>query len=130
MKLWLDDIRPCPDGYLHARSVNEAIKLLEQHNCEYASLDHDLGDFAEDGGDGYKLMLWMAEHDRWPIRGIPCAQCQRSRDATDVGRHRPLRPLPAQRRDRAHRLSDQTAGLPSAMRQPATERAKNSSCLR
>jgi hypothetical protein len=26
MKLWLDDIRRCPDGYIHARSVNEAIK--------------------------------------------------------------------------------------------------------
>jgi hypothetical protein len=73
MKLWLDDIRPCPDGYLHARSVNEAIKLLEEHDCEYASLDHDLGDFADDGGDGgdgFKLVLWMAEHDRWPTQGI------------------------------------------------------------
>ena len=52
MKLWLDDIRPCRDGYTHARSANEAIKLLEQHDCTYASLDHELGDFAEDGGDG------------------------------------------------------------------------------
>ena len=70
MKLWLDDIRPCPDGYLHARSVNEAIKLLQEHGCEYASLDHDLGDYAEDGGDGFKLVLWIAEHDGWPTKGI------------------------------------------------------------
>jgi hypothetical protein len=70
MKLWLDDIRPCPDGYLHACSVNEAIMLLEAHDCEYASLDHDLGDYAEDGGDGYRLVLWMAEHGRWPSKGI------------------------------------------------------------
>ncbi|MGH3426600.1 MAG: cyclic-phosphate processing receiver domain-containing protein [Mycobacteriales bacterium] len=70
MKLWLDDIRPCPDGYLHAHSVSEAIKLLEELDCEYASLDHDLGDYAEDGGDGFKLVLWMAEHDRWPSKGI------------------------------------------------------------
>jgi len=28
MNLWLDDIRPCPEGCLHARSVNEVIKLL------------------------------------------------------------------------------------------------------
>jgi hypothetical protein len=70
VKLWLDDIRPCPDGYTHARSVNEAIKLLERGDCAYASLDHDLGDFAEDGGDGFKLVLWIAEHDRWPSDGI------------------------------------------------------------
>jgi hypothetical protein len=70
MKLWLDDIRPCPDGYMHARSVNEAINLLEAHDCECASLDHDLGDYAEDGGDGFKLVLWMAEHGRWPSQGI------------------------------------------------------------
>lgn len=50
MKLCLDDIRPCPDGYTHARSVNEAVKLLEQGVYTYASLDHNLGDFAEDGG--------------------------------------------------------------------------------
>lgn len=70
MKLWLDDIRPSPDDYLHARSVNEAIRLLEEHGCEYASLDHDLGDYAEDGGDGFKLVLWMAETDRWATKGI------------------------------------------------------------
>lgn len=33
MKLWVDDIRPCPDGYTHARSVNEAIRLLERQDC-------------------------------------------------------------------------------------------------
>lgn len=72
MKLWLDDIRPCPDGYLHARSVNEAIKLVEEHICEYASLDHDLGDYAEDGGDAFKLVLWMAAHDQWPTQESVC----------------------------------------------------------
>jgi len=70
MNLWLDDIRPCPDGYLHARSVNEAIAILESETCEYASLDHDLGGYADDGGDGFKLVLWMAEHERWPSKGI------------------------------------------------------------
>jgi hypothetical protein len=70
VKLWLDDIRPCPDGYQHAHAVNEAIKLLEAYGCDYASLDHDLGDYAEDGGDGFKLVLWMAEHGRWPTQGI------------------------------------------------------------
>ena len=70
MKLWLDDIRPCPDGYTHARSVNEAIRLIEEHGYTHASLDHDLGRFNEDGGEGYDLVVWMAQHDSWPTEGI------------------------------------------------------------
>lgn len=70
MNLWLDDIRPAPEGWERAYSVNQAITLLEQRPCELASLDHDLGDYFEDGGDGFKLVLWMAEHDRWPSQGI------------------------------------------------------------
>jgi hypothetical protein len=65
MNLWLDDVRPAPEGWERAYSVNEAIALLE-----LASLDHDLGDYADDGGDGFKLVLWIAEHDRWPSQGI------------------------------------------------------------
>ena len=69
MKIWLDDIRECPDGWLHARSVNEAIGLVRHHTghgWEAVSLDHDLGDFAYDGGDALKFVLWMAEHGIWP----------------------------------------------------------------
>jgi hypothetical protein len=50
--------------------VNEAIALMERHEVTHLSLDHDLGNYAEDGGDAFRLVLWMAEHDRWPRRGI------------------------------------------------------------
>lgn len=43
MKLWLDDRRPCPDGWTLARTAREAIELLKRHHFEAASLDHDLG---------------------------------------------------------------------------------------
>lgn len=69
LKLWLDDVRPAPEGWLRARSVNEAIDLVRRHTgrgWESASLDHDLGDFADDGGDGWRFVLWMVENDRWP----------------------------------------------------------------
>lgn len=68
--LWRDDVRTAPAGWVHVRSVNEAIVYLEQHQVTYASLDHDLGTFAEDGGDGVKLTDWMAAHDQWPALGI------------------------------------------------------------
>ena len=28
MKIWLDDIRPAPDGYVWCRSVNEVIGVI------------------------------------------------------------------------------------------------------
>ena len=70
MKLWLDDIRPAPSGWLHAHSVNEAIAAMQAHAVTHVSLDHDLGDYSGDDGEGTRLVLWMAEHDRWPSTGI------------------------------------------------------------
>jgi hypothetical protein len=56
MKLWLDDLRPVPYGYEGARSVNEAKQLIleAEHNgieIEALDLDHDLGDYADQGGE-------------------------------------------------------------------------------
>jgi NAD+-processing family protein with receiver domain len=50
--------------------VNEAILLMQAEIVTHASLDRDLGDFNEDGGEGYRLVPWMAEHDSWPTHGI------------------------------------------------------------
>ena len=72
MKLWLDDLRPAPTeaGWVLAHSVNEAILALTTQEITFASLDHDLGEYEPDGGDGIKLLLWMAEHNIWPTDGI------------------------------------------------------------
>lgn len=67
MKIWLDDVRSLPKGYDSlAKSVNEAkhiIENLEKEKKEITeiSLDHDLGDYAKDGGDGICLMDWLVE---------------------------------------------------------------------
>ena len=64
MKIWLDDIRPAPDGYVWCRSVNEVIGVISNTNdkIELIDCDHDLGEYAGDGGDGIKLLDWLAEH--------------------------------------------------------------------
>lgn len=72
-KIWLDDIRPAPAGYVWAHSVNEAKTMIERAERMGAQieldLDHDLGDYAQHGGDGIKLVLWLAETERYyPIR--------------------------------------------------------------
>jgi hypothetical protein len=65
MKIYLDDIRPAPDGYVLCKSVNEAKQLIEENEgktqIEIIDCDHDLGDYACDGGDGIKLLDWLAE---------------------------------------------------------------------
>lgn len=65
-KIWLDDMREAPKGYCHCHSVNEAKKKIMECEREYAVIDvidcdHDLGDYASDGGDGIKLIDWLAE---------------------------------------------------------------------
>ena len=63
MKIWLDDLRPAPKEYIWCRSVNEAIRFIKSTDCEIELIDcdHDLGDYAKDGGDGIKLLDWLAE---------------------------------------------------------------------
>ena len=71
MKLWIDDVRPAPEGWEHIHSVWEAIGtiLLEEEEIEIISLDHDAGDYAERGGDYIKLLDWLEETGRnYPIR--------------------------------------------------------------
>ena len=66
MKIWLDDLRKAPAGYITARSVNEAKIIIEKAEAESEKIelidcDHDLGDFANDGGDGICLLDWLLE---------------------------------------------------------------------
>ena len=80
MKLWIDDVRPAPEGYAHKLSVNSAITLIQwcelmvnegfpKYGIELIDVDHDLGDYASDGGDGVKLLDWLEETGRnYPIR--------------------------------------------------------------
>lgn len=71
IKIWLDDARPAPDKTWWAvKSVNQAkIVIRAAEGIEDAtiqlSLDHDLGQWANDGGDGIKLLDWMAETERF-----------------------------------------------------------------
>lgn len=65
MKIWLDDIRPAPEGYTWCKSVNKAKDLIENNSTIVElNLDHDLGDYAKDGGDGIKLLDWLEETER------------------------------------------------------------------
>jgi len=68
MKIWVDDLRPIPRDYVGAKSVNQAIALIEEaeregKTVELLDLDHDLGNFATYGGDAIKLLDYLAERE-------------------------------------------------------------------
>ena len=76
MKLWVDDVRPAPEGYVWCKSVEEAKRAITQAQSKYVrscidgspdhslhidiiDLDHDAGDYASDGGDYIELLNWL-----------------------------------------------------------------------
>lgn len=75
MKIWLDDVRPAPDGYIWLDTVNKVKNCIVWHenigeNIELLDLDHDLGYARQaDGGDAIKLLDWLEATERnYPIR--------------------------------------------------------------
>jgi hypothetical protein len=88
MKLWIDDVRPAPEGYIWCKSVKAAKDAIETrelldgihwhygngteeflHPFELIDMDHDAGDYVHLGGDYIKLLDWLEETGRnYPIR--------------------------------------------------------------
>ena len=89
MKLWVDDIRPAPEGYIWVKSVNEGIDIIDDimmlgedinfsmkskvlkkeigrvfyslFNDFIIDIDHDAGQFQKDGGDYIKFLNYLEE---------------------------------------------------------------------
>jgi len=59
MKVYLDDERQTPPGWVRVYWPQEAIELLETGEVTEISLDHDLGD--DERGTGYDVVLWIEE---------------------------------------------------------------------
>ncbi len=57
MKVYLDDMRTPPDGWVLVKTAQEAIDLLITNNVEEISLDNDLGE--EENGTGYDVITWL-----------------------------------------------------------------------
>lgn len=63
MKVFLDDLRIPPAGWILVKTASEAIELLRTGNVESLSLDNDLG---LDTPEGHTVVYFMAENNIWP----------------------------------------------------------------
>lgn len=57
MKVFLDDERATPEGWVRVYWPDEAMALLQTEQVTEISLAHDLGDDAR--GTGYDVVLWI-----------------------------------------------------------------------
>lgn len=64
INLYVDDLRKCPEGFIIARTYNEAVSYLEMYSIDILSLDHDLGEDIEGEllPSGYELVKYICEH--------------------------------------------------------------------
>jgi len=70
VKIYLDDERPTPPGWIHARWPSDVINHLKAGNVDEISLDHDLADPNIEGQGycssihertGYDVLVWVEE---------------------------------------------------------------------
>lgn len=59
INIYLDDLRPCPEGFTLARNATDCSILLRNNAVNALSLDHDLGE--ADVLTGYDLCKWLIE---------------------------------------------------------------------
>lgn len=63
INLYVDDLRDCPEGFVIARTVEEAKEYFKNFEIEILSLDHDLG--VDNKGNllptGYDLVKYICE---------------------------------------------------------------------
>jgi hypothetical protein len=93
VKVWLDDTRDAPPGWVRTFTPEEVIGLLRLGRVTELSLDHDLGlEGGESERTGYTVLLWLemevgTGHWTRPLPGVAV------HTDNPVGRDRMLRVL-------------------------------------
>ena len=60
MKVYLDDCRTTPEGFVRTYTVGETIDLLKTRKVTHLSLDNDL-EIAGSENEGYQVIRWLEE---------------------------------------------------------------------
>lgn len=78
MNLYVDDVRPCPEGWALARTYEDAMRLLRNYEYDVVSLDHDLADehyagsYGEFDRTGYDIMCAIERGEVKQPREVVC----------------------------------------------------------
>jgi hypothetical protein len=83
VKLWLDDTRPSPKGWLWVKTAPEAIEKLKSNQVTNISLDYVLGPMS--AGNGYDVAKYIKDSAKnkslrkleWSIHSIHPDGCYR-----------------------------------------------------
>jgi len=65
MRLWIDDVRPAPEGFIWVQTVKDAEAMIRcyertfSHDTLVISFDHDAGEFARNGRDYIEILNWL-----------------------------------------------------------------------
>lgn len=86
MKLYLDDERRAPRGWVQCDSVADCVCILENIEVDELSLDHDLGGDTT-YGTGYDVLCWI-EQQVAEDRGYTLPKRIGVHSANPVGRQR------------------------------------------
>lgn len=62
MKIWLDDLRKPPEGFVWINTAYEAINLIKSGVVEEISLDHDLGPGYNGMSTGYDVACFIEQY--------------------------------------------------------------------
>ncbi|QWU14355.1 hypothetical protein SAMN04487895_101658 [Paenibacillus sophorae] len=64
INLYVDDLRDCPEGFILARTYEEAIAIIESQDVNILTLDHDLGEdeHGHELPNGYDLVKYFCEY--------------------------------------------------------------------
>ncbi|KRE93186.1 cell division protein FtsJ [Paenibacillus sp. Soil766] len=62
--VYLDDSRPCPQGFVGAKDATECIELLQECEVDLLSLDHDLGWMSKQ--TGMDVVIWLIQQRKFP----------------------------------------------------------------
>ena len=61
-KIWIDDIRPAPEGYTWIKSVNDFMQWFGENGGDRIAvidIDHDAGDYRPEGGDYIRVLDYL-----------------------------------------------------------------------
>ena len=66
VRVWLDDVRPAPEGWVWTKTVQETRERIERGDVAEVSLDYDL-DLTDPNHKGSEIAAWLR---RQAMRGV------------------------------------------------------------